>query len=818
MRQTTVFKSARTLLGSACLLACIGAQATTITIFNRDPAGVGFNDETPVLPVGGNTGTTLGQQRLNVYKHVAAIWEAAIQSNVEIVVSAGWEALTCTATSATLGSAGAWNIWRDFPGATPNRWYPQALANKIAGVNLTDGIPDDGTGYGNADIKTQFNVNLGNTGCLDGTPFYLGLDGNAGSKVNFATTLLHELGHGLGFSVLTVQTSTGRRLAADGSAFVTSGGVPSVWEPFMFDNTTGKAWLAMTNAERQASAINPLKLAWTGANAVAGAAGTLVDTPVINITSSLAGVSGKYDYAGAAFGPAIVTPSALGKLAYPGALTNAATFDACNAFTAAQAAVVVGKVAIVDRGTCTFVVKVKNAQNAGATAVLVADNAPGAPATLGGSDSTITIPAARITQAAGVTLKAAAGTVMRGSRSMTQPAHGAVHQQRPDQPAGAAQGPDQAAAARHRLVNPVRGWAAALGGPSQTKGRPRAPFFMVCRWRSGRSMSGAAAACQCGQRGASGQHQRPGLGLGHGCCCHLGNPSGVARQCHAAEVGAVRARHLVGPVAAEGVVADQVVLASQHHEGRPTRITATDVAFHVQAHAGRAGPAHLAEGVLGLAAVVDAIKVGVPDLGRAAFKVLLVIQVEQIGAVLGGLLDVEVGRAVDVAQQAGARGAVARHHDGLALREGLAPDAVARSPGGGGLAQGDDGQVVVEAAGRAIGAIVEAVEVGVHGHSAGRDLGGTTVGGRQRIGVVLVEAHPNVVGAVQADGLAVVVLVDAVGGGDVAGGAGRAQVKADAQTDHTAEGRRQHVRIDQVARDVVAGGIAVACQDGALDL
>ena len=419
MRQTTAFKSARTLLGSACLLACLGVQATTITIYNRDPAGVGFNDPTPVAPVGGNPGTTLGEQRLNVYKHVAAIWEAAIQSNVPIVVSAGWEALTCTSTQAVLGSAGAWNIWRDFPGATANRWYPQALANKIAGVNLTDGIPDDGTGYGNADIKTQFNVNLGKTGCLDGTPFYLGLDGNAGSKVNFVTTLLHELGHGLGFSVLTVETSTGNRLNANGSAYVATGGVPSVWEPFMFDNTVGKSWLNMTAVERKASAINPLKLAWTGANAVAGAAATLVDTPVINITSTLAGVSGKYDYAGASFGPAIVTPSALGKLAYPGALTNSPTFTACVPFTAAEAAVVKGKVAIVDRGTCTFVVKVKAAQDAGAIAVLVADNAPGAPATLGGSDATITIPSARITQAAGVTLKSAAATVLRGSRSMT---------------------------------------------------------------------------------------------------------------------------------------------------------------------------------------------------------------------------------------------------------------------------------------------------------------------------------------------------------------------------------------------------------------
>ena len=60
-----------------------------------------------------------------------------------------------------------------------------------------------------------------------------------------------------------------------------------------------------------------------------------------------------------------------------------------------------------DRGACTFVIKVKNAQDAGAIAVIVADNAAGAPPQgLGGADPTIVIPSARITLAAGNTIKA----------------------------------------------------------------------------------------------------------------------------------------------------------------------------------------------------------------------------------------------------------------------------------------------------------------------------------------------------------------------------------------------------------------------------
>ena len=54
------------------VLVAPGARgAATITIVNGDPAGVGFNDATVVAPVGGNTGTTLGQQRLNAFQAAA---------------------------------------------------------------------------------------------------------------------------------------------------------------------------------------------------------------------------------------------------------------------------------------------------------------------------------------------------------------------------------------------------------------------------------------------------------------------------------------------------------------------------------------------------------------------------------------------------------------------------------------------------------------------------------------------------------------------------------------------------------------------------
>lgn len=413
----------KNLVRAATVAALCGfgvAQAATIVITSRDPAGVGFNDTTPVAPVGGNPKTTLGEQRMYVYRFVADIWEKNLDSNVAITVNAGWEALACTSSSATLGSAGAWNTWHDFSGGKAGTWYPQALANKLAGTDLSAGQADDGSGYGNVDIKTQFNVNLGNTGCLDGTPFYLGVDGNAGSKVNFVETLLHELGHGLGFSVLSVYTGSvasaqGYRINAAGTAYVSSGGLPSVWEQFMYDNTTGKTWLNMTSAERKASMVNPLKVAWTGPNAVAGAA-MLSGTPVIKLATSAPGYTGVYDYTTASFGPAVSSGLTLGALAVVPA--NADTGAGCTAFDAATTAAVTGKVAIIDRGVCAFAVKAKNAQNAGAVGVIIANNAVGAAIALGGSDATVTIPTIGVSQADGVTLKAAvSASVPYGTRS-----------------------------------------------------------------------------------------------------------------------------------------------------------------------------------------------------------------------------------------------------------------------------------------------------------------------------------------------------------------------------------------------------------------
>jgi len=387
----------KTLAVSMALIgAMASAQAATIQILNGNAAGVGFNDTTPATPVGGNTGTTLGEQRLIAFTYAANIWGATLNSDVPILINATFEPLNCTASSGTLGSAGATQVFRDFAGAIkPGTWYGPALANKLSGVDQTAGA---------AQIRARFNSNLGlNENCLPGSPFYLGLDGNHGNMIDFPTVLLHEMGHGVGFQTFT-SGSTGAPLA----------GYPSVWDHFMLDNRTNKLWVDMTNAERAASAISGNGLSWIGANVTAAVPGVLSRAPNMAVSGPAAGsIAGDFVVGEASFGPVLSLENPVSGQIMPVIDQANGTGLACNPLSGANALAVRGNIAVVDRGVCGFTVKVKNAQNAGAKAVIVVDNVAASISGLGGADPSITIPAVRVTLADGTRLKSALQTRSR---------------------------------------------------------------------------------------------------------------------------------------------------------------------------------------------------------------------------------------------------------------------------------------------------------------------------------------------------------------------------------------------------------------------
>lgn len=362
-------------------VATAAQAAANFAIVVVDGPGEGFNDATPAAPVGGNPGLTLGQQRLNAFQYAASLWGQQLDSAVTITIRASFDPLSCTATSGVLGSAGAIFVFSDVPGAgmLPGTWYPASLASKRSGVDLVQAeVP------GAQMIRARFNSNLGNPGCLTGSGFYLGLDNNAGTKINLVTVLLHEFAHGLGFQTFT-----------DGTTGVPLAGLPSIYDHFAFDNLIGKTWVQMTDAERKASAVNARQLVWSGSNVTAAAPAVLVrGTPQLEVLAPAA-AAGQYLIGTASFGPAFDAPG-LTRQVMP-VVENGNLGQACSPLSAENAAAVKNRIALVIRGTCTFTVKVKNAQDAGAVGVLVADNVVSTPpAGLGGSDPTITIPSGRI--------------------------------------------------------------------------------------------------------------------------------------------------------------------------------------------------------------------------------------------------------------------------------------------------------------------------------------------------------------------------------------------------------------------------------------
>ena len=390
--------------------ASLATHAATINIINIDVPGVGFNEATPATPVGGNAGTTVGEQRQIVFDFVANFWGSKLNSDVPIQVLATFSPLPCSSASGVLGAAGAWNIFADFPNANKTgTWYPSALANKLAGIQILDD-PDP---LNSADIISFFNGDLGKPGCLDGLSFYLGLDGKAAAnQIDLLTTVLHEFGHGLGFQTFT-DDATGLQQPVDATDTV---GLPSIWDYFLFDPQQRKVWSAMTDTQRAASAIVPRNLVWNGRNVTQAAPKVLErGTPDLFVLGR--GLSDFLLIGAAAFGPPIDRRTLV-------SAELAAVVDqpdgrglACTPLDAANAAAVRGRVAIIDRGSCAFTVKVKNAQLAGAKAVLVADNAVGTPPIpLAGADDTITIPSARITRDDGARLKAALPTAKRAPR------------------------------------------------------------------------------------------------------------------------------------------------------------------------------------------------------------------------------------------------------------------------------------------------------------------------------------------------------------------------------------------------------------------
>ena len=93
-----------TALLGMCFLILVGITslvyaAATITVINLDGPGEGFND--PSAPdadsaAGGNTGVTLGEQRLQAFQFGADLWGVELESSILIRIGANFDPQNCS--------------------------------------------------------------------------------------------------------------------------------------------------------------------------------------------------------------------------------------------------------------------------------------------------------------------------------------------------------------------------------------------------------------------------------------------------------------------------------------------------------------------------------------------------------------------------------------------------------------------------------------------------------------------------------------------------------------------------------------------------
>ena len=170
------------------------------------------------------------------------IWSSLISSPVTIRIQATWTPLDGN----LLGQAGS-ALFRAGILPDPDTFYPEPLADALFGSDIRPG---------EFDITAEFNSDHPN--------WYLGTDGNTPfGKTDFLTTVLHEIGHGLGF--------LGLADVEEGVGSWGDSGFPSIYDHFTEDGS-GNAIIDTSVYPNPSAALAAVlqgqSLYWRGAQAV----------------------------------------------------------------------------------------------------------------------------------------------------------------------------------------------------------------------------------------------------------------------------------------------------------------------------------------------------------------------------------------------------------------------------------------------------------------------------------------------------------------------------------------------------------------------
>tara|TARA_B110000208_G_scaffold166532_1_gene205475 strand:- start:432 stop:2222 length:1791 start_codon:yes stop_codon:yes gene_type:complete len=375
-------------ISTLCLVQLQAQSPAQFVFITNDPVGGGFNDNTAASTLsaqalGNNPGTTVGELRRNVLEAAGARWSQFLNSQVPILVDVDFDDLGGSSGGGiALAGASATSYVRNFANAPRTGiYYPLALANSLADTDLR---PD----FSDIDITVNSNAELNGNG---GLSWYYGLDGNTPFNfINFSDVIAHELGHGLGFaSFANVQTG----------AFAFS--EPDVFSTLIYDSEVLLSWESMNNSARVTSATNDPSLVWLGAysNTAADGVNDYITSGKQNVI--IAGTSFLAQQAD--FSSSISGDGFTGELVLVNDGVNI-TSDAAEVII--NTAELFGKIALVDRGLVNFDLKVSRAQDAGALAVVIANNVGGDALINPSGESTNPIPVIFVSENSGNKIKA----------------------------------------------------------------------------------------------------------------------------------------------------------------------------------------------------------------------------------------------------------------------------------------------------------------------------------------------------------------------------------------------------------------------------
>jgi len=254
-----------------------------------------WTDATPVAPVGGNPGTTLGQQRQNALKYAVSQLTQTEQPPVPITIHACWAHLGGDANRAIIAHASPVTFLVDEPNfggyVLPLRytWYAITEAVRLGGASQCGLIGGPCGGTNNEEIEATFNEDIGTAGVIGAEPFYYGYTPavGGGPSIDFVSVAMHEITHGLGFlGLANVDDTTGpvgakAGIDASGSSIgyedLSQGPYDDIYDVnAAIVNTITKDWVPFMgyevngagDAARAASLISNNGLRWSEATAV----------------------------------------------------------------------------------------------------------------------------------------------------------------------------------------------------------------------------------------------------------------------------------------------------------------------------------------------------------------------------------------------------------------------------------------------------------------------------------------------------------------------------------------------------------------------